>query len=765
MIAPSTRRRSFLLSLVNSSNRTRPRFPPSDFRSQLALFDTPGAPCDADATPGVPFNNLSLRRAFAGITPRPQMRTRANNERDFNDPAATAAFEVTPNHQAQDWTNLAIATPHDGPGSSFISTASSHDLTTHPRANTSFDPVMGFGANNRQAEVSRFNVNKLNTYLHGLNKRLQEENETLVERLRRAEIDKDTNSPAEQDHRRTSRGRVSAGGMSLENVQEDVGAEHWAEVRAELEAAAEAFKAEATQFLTERNNLETALAEERSERARDKERWKERMSEVEQGVSSIVEELEKRMHIAEDRATAAEETVKSLQIRFDEAEVIRKAMEERAQKAEDALVDGIDADAELRRSKEELRQASDELRRTAAQLKLVEENMQCSKVHAESLERDLQVKERLVQHLKVELKTKADAQELDHERIRQLEKLSEELSARLNVAEDYAQELETNGNAAVDRIEQLVHDVCELQAQIAQKDIVAEGEREKVVSLELNAQRATDEVLQLTEALNEADHQRVNQEVEIASLKAKFAALESQNSLHNGVHSLVQQMTDGGFDVETELDEAHREIARLSALLNHSPARTAIQKAKDLRIQTLEKENEELLERVRTLRDGLNTPGKVINASTASPLYRQVLSAGLRIPLTPGAPLGEVSILCTVSLSPFADVIVKMSWLQGVSQDATVSPLVNEIVRLQKELDKANESIDQKIDRLGTEGMEAVSLTQQLEDARAHIAALEQLNERHQRSAERRNKVLGTLRCNKCSTKLPIRLTEEDSIR
>jgi len=39
---------------------------------------------------------------------------------------------------------------------SFISTASSHDLTVHTRANTSFDPVMGLTA--QGVGVGRFNT-------------------------------------------------------------------------------------------------------------------------------------------------------------------------------------------------------------------------------------------------------------------------------------------------------------------------------------------------------------------------------------------------------------------------------------------------------------------------------------------------------------------------------------------------------------------------------------------------------------------------------
>lgn len=57
--------------------------------------------------------------------------------------------------------------------------------------------------------------------------------------------------------------------------------------------------------------------------------------------------------------------------------------------------------------------------------------------------------------------------------------------------------------------------------------------------------------------------------------------------------------------------------------------------------------------------------------------------------------------------------------------DPSVAPLVAEISRLQKELDRANESIDDKIDKLEDAGLGVVGLTQKFEDARAQIAALE----------------------------------------
>ena len=51
-------------------------------------------------------------------------------------------------------------------------------------------------------------------------------------------------------------------------------------------------------------------------------------------------------------------------------------------------------------------------------------------------------------------------------------------------------------------------------------------------------------------------------------------------------------------------------------------------------------------------------------------------------------------------------------------QDPSVAPLFAELARLHQELDRANASIDDKLDRLEDAGMGVVDLTKQLEDAR-----------------------------------------------
>lgn len=86
-----------------------------------------------------------------------------------------------------------------------------------------------------------------------------------------------------------------------------------------------------------------------------------------------------------------------------------------------------------------------------------------------------------------------------------------------------------------------------------------------------------------------------------------------------------------------------------------------------------------------------------------------------------------------------------------------MSPLVAEIHRLQGELDRANESIDDKLDKLEDAGMGVVGLTKKLEDARSKVVSLEDEIARLTRREDRRMRRLARARCQKCSIKLDLR--------
>lgn len=104
-----------------------------------------------------------------------------------------------------------------------------------------------------------------------------------------------------------------------------------------------------------------------------------------------------------------------------------------------------------------------------------------------------------------------------------------------------------------------------------------------------------------------------------------------------------------------------------------------------------------------------------------------------------------------------------MSWLHTITAgDQSASPLLAEIQRLQRELDQANESIDDKLDKLEDAGMGVVGLTRKLEDARAKIARLEDEIARLTRKEDRRSRRLSRARCQKCYIKVDLRHLNSD---
>jgi chromosome segregation ATPase len=98
-----------------------------------------------------------------------------------------------------------------------------------------------------------------------------------------------------------------------------------------------------------------------------------------------------------------------------------------------------------------------------------------------------------------------------------------------------------------------------------------------------------------------------------------------------------------------------------------------------------------------------------------------------------------------------------------MQQDSSMTPLVSEIWRLQGELERANESIDDKLDKLENAGMDVVTLTQKLEDARTRIIALMDEIADLKRKEDRRARRLARARCQKCHIKLDLEnLTHPD---
>ncbi|KAJ7647253.1 hypothetical protein FB45DRAFT_987061 [Roridomyces roridus] len=717
LLTPATRRRSFYMDLVTSTARPRLKQAPTPHprargrvpstEDETVEMETPG--------PGHRFAALGtaevgLRTAFAGATPRLPPVGRRNSH-----PLAQTYIP--------------------SPGTS----------DSESRANASFDPAMGFTGGKGGMGVGRFNAGKLNTYLHGLNRRLQEENEGLVERVRRAEA-----LVKEQDRLLNADGggkgrRVSLGGTMLGDVEEDVAAEGWTEEKAELEEMIDSFKEQVASCTAEKEEAEKALQEERRERERDKERWKARMGEVEKGVEVIVGDLDVKLQLAEKRAEAAESQVKDAEKMLEEVEAKCEEAVERAEKAERVLESGKELGGELREANERVGKVLAELRTANSQIKELQEQVAQSDARAEELTKELEEERALAETLENELDAKVNEATAHHQGIQKLEE-------ELQLTKDYVAELEQAGEEAGTRLEALEEQVVSAQAEIKHLKIVEEQVAEQVEGSEEAKDGAEELARQMEEALEAAEGKMLEDEEEIAQLKGRLNTLErererqqekSQSSNEVSVGRLAPGPTEAEMEaLEEELDEAHKEIARLTTLLNHSPVRKAIENAKDSRIDMLEKEREDLLERNKALRTVVNemgTPNKSFNVSGISSIHRQVLSVSIRAPRTPGGPLRD------------------MSWLNATGADGTVAPLLSEIARLQLELDRANESIDDKLDKLEDAGLGVVGLTKRLEDARARIVALEEEIARLSRKEQRRDQRLERARCQKCLAKVDLR--------
>ncbi|KAH9927002.1 uncharacterized protein B0H18DRAFT_306413 [Fomitopsis serialis] len=760
LATPSAHKRSFLLSVINSTARPRINHTPHPYRAGNGV---PGP-----ATPGV-----DLQAAFAGVTPRPrtQLRPRLSHPLAQASTAPSDSGSSGPESISDAQAHSPIASGSESPYDSnadrvsFVSTASSQDLTTHARANASFDPVMGLG--DRGHGVGRFNAGKLNHYLHGLNRRLQEENETLVFRLRTYEekygkggmteqpsmVGTPQQSEQSMSSRRSSAGRrVSAGpSLGLGDVPEE--AEVWLEEKAALQDELDELKEELQQRAATLQEAEAALEQEKSKRARDKQAFEERILQVDKGVSDIVRGLEDKLGDAEGRAQAAERAraavVKDMERRVDALMAENELLEDRVQKAEQALEGGRELGAEVNVAYERVSQLTGDLRNAKQQIKELEVEVMSSDGKIDDLEGKLQKEREARNTQENELSTKKS--ELD-DALNHINQLTEDLDKAhkdLHAAEAYIAQLDSDAETAVTHIENLEAQLSTAQDRMAATDEAAEQDELEINRLSGEAKHAAELGRQMQQALEAAETRIVAKEQEIASLRAaltsaeRAAEREKERSRSKSMITQSDSSQELRADVEAleeELVTAHKEIARLKTLISQSPARKAINKAKDAKIELLEREKADLLERLKTSKANMSlhgTPSKVVNGSGLSPLHRQLLA--FKSPKTPGGPLRD------------------LSWLQTTMNDHSAAPLVAEIARLQQELDRANHSIDDKLDQLEDAGLGVVGLTRQLEDARERIVTLEDELARLSRKDGRLQRRLHKVRCLKCRAKVDLR--------
>jgi chromosome segregation ATPase len=301
---------------------------------------------------------------------------------------------------------------------------------------------------------------------------------------------------------------------------------------------------------------------------------------------------------------------------------------------------------ELKKERVSAKLANDDLH---GQLSEMGAEIMRSSARASELEKDFKAQEATAKRLQHELEIKAEelaeAQQL-------ISDSGKEINEEVRELKTYTAELEEAVTATTERIQDLEEQLTSAQDHFNQLEAAEQEANDRVETLEKEKERASLLVNQMEDALEAAEQKmRTDQEV-VIDLKAKISTLEREREREREMSRLLkgQHSDESNAELENaleaELEQAHKEIARLTELLQHSPARKAIDAAKDQRIEILEKDKEQLQARIKALRSTsfeMATPNKVVNLSGISPIHRHVLSMSVRGPKTPGGPLKDVS--------------------------------------------------------------------------------------------------------------------------
>jgi len=402
-----------------------------------------------------------------------------------------------------------------------------------------------------------------------------------------------------------------------------------------MERELDALGAELQDCRQEREEAITALEVERSERSRDKERWRERMIEVECGVETIIHDLEAKVEKAEAAAHESSEKdrlLKDLEQALKRVEREAEIARTRAESAEKTLESHgemgdkhLEVNGKLAKSTAALHDLQSQMEQLEDEIAEADQQLRDEQLRAKKLQDDLDSKD-------------ARLEDLEHKRSAQEDKL-QECDRELQDAKAYIMELEADAGLALDHIEALQQEIQDGRA---------------IAAIKQESERNGELVTQLGDALDAAEQKMRADEEALTELRSRIATLERERervekSRTDERNAELEEAEDQIMALERELDNANLEISRLNSELAQSPARKALDRARDAKIELLEKEKEDLQELLNSLKHegaGWNTPGRFSNASGISPMHRQVLNMTLKTPKTPGAPLRDVSISC-----------------------------------------------------------------------------------------------------------------------
>ncbi|CAE6536534.1 unnamed protein product [Rhizoctonia solani] len=681
---------------------------PAPLRTHYPIPQTPGDGLDGgmiDTRRQPPDTVNKLSRSFMmqaiNSAARPTLRAKPT-------PFARGKFQTPAARRLSE----ALAIDNGIGSSSFVSTASSHDLAIHRRANASFDAV----AHARGGAGGEFDQRKLRIYLQSLNKHLSDENTayrddiatlkraclSLIDRLggRGVKVDRYALLPTidlEEDPEEPRDQQVEVvedlndelvGALKdLEKARSETEA-----MRAELEAA----QADATAAREEVVNVT--------------DQCNAQMADLETDVQKVIQKLEDRLNEREAEAAQLRERL------IDRSrDVHREHAEELALEREHATK----LEAEVTQLTGELASANGESRNLKAEL------------------RDLKANLRTEQAGAVGRVTVLETENAEWQRkVQELERELEELDALAHERDDLAHDRDT-------MLKERDQVLRERDDALRERDELLEDHNELMGQKEM----AQKEIVRMEQALEDAEVRIVKDAEQLKSLQSKVTSLERERAdlLANRSTQARSDVEDRiplhehealVSDLEAQLDDAHRDIAKLTA---KSPAGEALTKAKDLRIQQLEKEKDMLLERIQTMRSNNSTAGGSDTPGRATPSGSMALGRlammNLRTPKTPGAALKEPSWMNQTTMHALGD----------------ADALAARLIEVDAQLAEANESIDQKLDKLEVAGTETINLTKNLYLAKEKITSLERELARLGRREERLIKKLQRCRCTKCN--------------
>lgn len=582
------------------------------FRAATSPQQTPG--------PGVKF----VEPTPARISPR-----------SYATPAAQRAYQVIVNtsgrprfkagtpyrRQRYSMSPTQLQTPggSSDPNGSFISTASSHDLTIHPRANASFDLI-----SNTQGRLDHA---KLQKQLSRMNQVLSKENAELNDQ--KINLEESNLKLVEDNEELRTLVQALREGVELHEahidmlestgpVQEDEKEELYADLEA-AEKELETAKRQTEELHTQLTATQKALRDERASHIASKDEFEARLAEEAAKAEKVVAALSKKILAVEADAKSMRKLAES---REEEIEALKESLEAEDRSEDDKVLRAEQRAEELRRAKERIEDRVVELEqeRDSARSKL---NAQLSTLqHLESrLERtEFDLKSERVRSKEIESELQS-AQET-------LLQTTQQLGDLESVLEQTSQELARKHESLSDAKER----IAELEARIS-LEADSQGLKEQMDALEddlrgveSDNQRLERSTKRMESALEDADRRASAFEEEKATFSVKIAVLEREKKDFQDLLAQARknrpatpsQSVSEAFDgedhislvkhegeirrLENELDSAYRQIGRLQHDLGDTPCRKAIQTAKEEKIRILEDQKKELMEQLTSLR-------------------------------------------------------------------------------------------------------------------------------------------------------------------